>query len=77
MPSLDKSESVTICPCSVASLATQCFNSTMSPASLASTALISVAVAATRLRFCSAKSEALVAVFARSWAHAEGAFAYI
>jgi hypothetical protein len=46
----------------------------MSPASFASTVLISSADAATRLWFCSAKSEALVAAFVRSWAHAEGVF---
>src|SRR5467141_3454705 len=59
MASLVRSESLTIWPWSVASFATQCFNSTISPASLTRTPLISAAEAATRLRFCNAKSDVL------------------
>src|ERR1700740_1290693 len=62
MASLVRSESLTIWPWSVASFATHRFNSTINPLTLSRSDFISEGEAATRLRFCTAKSDVWVAL---------------
>jgi hypothetical protein len=73
MASSVRSESLTIWPWSVSSFATQRFSSTIKPESFSRTDLISVAEAATRLKFCVAKSEVLVGALFCCCARSAGA----